>query len=84
MKSLLKKSKRMCIVCRNFKNKEDFYKMIQYKNKIYSKEENFHGKGIYICLNSSCIKEFFKKRSFKSYLNILDQEVLNQLQVLTL
>ena len=75
---------RMCIVCRQSKDKSELYKLKNEQNTVNIDETNFSaGRSCYICKNNLCIekcakthtldKVFRKKINEQSYQNLLEK-----------
>ncbi len=84
-----KKNTRMCIICRNRKDKKDLIKIVQDENlgvKIdYFQKEN--KRGIYVCNEKECIEKLIKAKNINNKLktslspsNI--EEFINEIQEL--
>ena len=61
----IRKFKRMCSICREYKEKEDLIRITKdYKTgELKINTENiFHGRSVYVCKNQECIKKFTKNK----------------------
>lgn len=74
---------RSCIVCRNKKSKDEFFRIISKNNKaIYDKEKNINSRGIYICKSFDCINRCIKlinKDKLNTKINVENESMLKVL-----
>jgi predicted RNA-binding protein YlxR (DUF448 family) len=73
----------MCIVCRKYLPKPGLLRMAKSEDGKWHSDEKrvMKGKGIYICLNNGCIKEFLNGKRFrKMHLNRLSDGLEAMLQ----
>jgi len=70
-----KKPVRMCIICREKKQKENLYRLSMEKDKYsFDKYQKIQARGIYVCKGPICIEKLSKNKKYK-----IDIEVLMQL-----
>ncbi|MCE1245591.1 MAG: DUF448 domain-containing protein [Firmicutes bacterium] len=74
---------RMCIVCRKLRPKQELLRMGRSEDGLlhHDQKRTLKGKGIYICLNNGCIKEFLTGKRFRRmHLNRLSGDLAAILQ----
>lgn len=54
--------KRMCIVCREFREKGELIRVVRLKDGSYTFNPKASGRGAYICKNDACITLALKKK----------------------
>ncbi len=71
----IKKPQRMCIVCRQMKDKSELIRVVKPKEGAFSVDETgkVSGRGAYICLSKTCAEKLEKQKSlnktFKTNVN---------------
>lgn len=76
------KPQRMCIACRQMKDKPTLVRLVSQEGKIVV-DETFkkNGRGAYICRTDECLKKAIKTKAFFRALKVeIDQETLQQLE----
>ncbi len=76
------KPQRMCIACRQMKDKTSLVRLVSEGEKIVV-DETFkkNGRGAYICKANECLKKAIKTKAFSRALKVeIDQETLQQLE----
>ena len=72
-------NKRMCIACRNLKDRTELIRIVKYLNniKIDSKSD---GRGAYVCKNEECVNMCKKKKILdKVFKRSVEEAIYNQL-----
>ncbi len=77
----MKEIKRMCISCRQMKNKIDLIRIVKKNNEILiDKSGKLDGRGAYICKCEACIKKAEKSKAIsRAFKMQIDDEIYNQL-----
>ena len=57
--------KRMCVSCREMKEKEKLFRVVFSEGAIIDKEGKMQGRGAYVCKDLSCIAHAEKKKGFE-------------------
>lgn len=57
--------KRMCVACREMKEKEELFRVVFSGGALIDKEGKMQGRGAYVCKNADCITLSEKKKSFE-------------------
>ena len=57
--------KRMCVACREMKEKSELFKVVYDGGPIIDKTGKFQGRGAYVCKNADCINLAEKKKGFE-------------------
>lgn len=63
---MAEKPQRMCIVCRNMKDKRDLLRVVKNKDGEIFIDQTFkaNGRGAYICKSEECVKKCIKTKAF--------------------
>jgi len=75
--------KRMCLVCRSLKPRNELVRMVWQKDRgiFWDEEYSLAGKGLYLCREAPCLIEFTRARRFKrSFVRHLDSGCLERLK----
>ena len=57
--------KRMCVSCREMKEKEELFRVVFSDGALIDESGKMQGRGAYVCKNLSCINLAEKKRGFE-------------------
>mgnify|MGYP000860170047 FL=1 len=75
--------KRMCVGCREMKQKEDLLKLVKVKNKdekgfsvLFDENGKINGRGAYICKNEKCLQRAKKIRGFERIFSCKIEDLL--------
>ncbi len=74
---------RMCVVCREMKDKKDLLRIVKSKEGEISidKTGKKNGRGAYICYNDECLTKLKKQKTFnKVFKMIVDESVYGQIE----
>ena len=78
-----KKFKRQCLICKQYKTKEELFRITKdYKTCEIKLNDNnsIMGCSVYLCKNSECIEKFFKnKKSLQSLNSQMCENIKNTL-----
>ena len=78
------KPRRMCVVCREMKEKEQLFRVVKSKDTV-SVDPTFRasGRGAYICRSGECIENAQKRGAFdRSFSKKINSEIYSALEAL--
>ena len=79
------KPQRMCVVCREMREKEQLFRVVKNKDGGVFADATFkaQGRGAYVCKSAECIAEAQKRRAFeRSFSMRVDSEIYNALEAM--
>ena len=82
MAEIKKQPQRMCIACREMKDKKDLVRFVKSGEDVcLDKTGKQAGRGAYVCNNSECINKCIKTRALnRAFKTNISQEVYNKLK----
>ena len=77
----MKETKRMCISCREMKDKKDLIRIVRKSGEILiDKSGKLDGRGAYICRCEACLKKAEKSKALSRAFKVqVDNEIYNKL-----
>lgn len=79
---MAEKLQRMCVVCRNMKDKRELLRVVKNKDGEVFIDKSFkaNGRGAYICKSEDCIKKCIKTKAFnKAFKSSVPDEIYTKL-----
>jgi len=76
--------KRMCIACRQMKDKSDLIKIVRTKNgaEVDPDQDKF-GRGAYVCKDEECVKNLKKRRNLSKHFKMqVDESIYDEISSL--
>jgi len=77
-----KQPQRMCIVCREMKNKNELVRFVRTdKSVVLDETSKIAGRGAYVCNNNECINKCIKTRALnRAFKENLSEDIYNSLR----
>lgn len=79
------KNTRMCISCRERKDKSEFLRICKTKENeiLIEKENHIEGRGIYLCKSEKCFNMMIKKKSYlKSFKCEIPKQIYDEIEII--